>query len=289
MTALAMLVAGCGGETLDGSPSTDVDTGATLAGDGSVSVDAAAETASTPAPEAGGTPAVVTGADAAGVWSFDAAAAPGEAGSAPEGGGPGSDATVDSGPVSDFAPDGGVVGDATVIGPPTIGNDGYLIVDAGSTTLLGYVGSYIGGSSSSITLTYGSTAFCASGTVAPNSTYQSYAGAGFNVNQAQSSTGGASSPLELSGTSMTLSFENFAGSPLRVQIIDASDNYWCVTLTQTVGPITIPMSSFNTQCWNDGGQSFQPGTDIAALQLIVPGSDVASTPFNFCFLGVTIQ
>jgi hypothetical protein len=97
------------------------------------------------------------------------------------------------------------------------------------------------------------------------------------------------SALSLSGNSMTLSFENFAGSPLRVQIIDSSYNYWCYTLTQAAGPVTIPMSSFNTRCWDNSGQSFQPGTGISALQLIVPGSDTTSTPFNFCFLGVTIQ
>jgi hypothetical protein len=74
-----------------------------------------------------------------------------------------------------------------------------------------------------------------------------------------------------------------------VQIIDSSDNYWCYTLNAPAGPVTIPMSSFNARCWDNSGPSYQAGTRISALQLIVPGSDLTRTPFNFCFLGVTIQ
>jgi hypothetical protein len=145
------------------------------------------------------------------------------------------------------------------------------------------------GSSSSISLAYGPTGFCASGSVAPNSEFQSWAGAGFNVNQPHAMPIALASQLSLSGTTMTLSFENIAGSPLEIQLIDSSFGYWCYTLTQAAGPVAIPMVSFNSHCWDDSGQSFQPGTDIQAFQLIVPGSDTIRTPFNFCFLGVTIQ
>jgi hypothetical protein len=191
--------------------------------------------------------------------------------------------------LSDFTPDGSVVGDANAINPPTIGGDGYVTVDAGSSFLFGYVASATGGSASSITLTYGSSAFCASGSVAPNGAYASWAEAGFNLSQPRSATGGMAETLSLTGSSMILSFENIAGSPLRVALVDSTFTTWCYILTQASGPVTIALSSFNTQCWDNSGQSLQPGTGLQALQLSVPGSDTTSTPFNFCFLGVTIQ
>ena len=191
--------------------------------------------------------------------------------------------------VTDFTANGNLAADATGVGAPAVGSDGYVTVDAGSVALQGYVASYTAGSPSTITLTYGSAAFCASGSVAPNGAFQSWAGAGFNVNQTESPAGGMTSALAISGSSMTLGFENFGGSTLRVQLADSGNNLWCYTLAQSTGPVTIPLSSFNSKCWDNSGQSFQPGDSITTFQLIVPGSDELVTPYNFCFLGVTIQ
>jgi hypothetical protein len=271
-----MAISGCGGQTTERSQTGEDD--ASGASDESAFVDGAADANATAVEDATGEADDGREGDAADEGSPDASGLP-EA--EPD--------STNSSALNDFAPDGSVFADAMVIGPPTIGNDGYVTVDAGSIALLGYVGSYIGGSASTVTLTYGSTAFCASGSVAPNGAYQSYAGAGFNVDQTVSSEGGTASSIPIEGSSMTLSYQNFAGSPLRLQIIDTSYNYWCYTLTQSAGPVTIPMSSFNSHCWNGSGQSFQTGTGVSALQLIVPGGDTVSTPFNFCFLGVTIQ
>jgi hypothetical protein len=173
-------------------------------------------------------------------------------------------------------------------GAPTIGADGYLSISTGPYVLVGYVSSFVGGSSSSIALTYGSSSFCASGTVGENGAYQSYAGAGFNVDQAQSSAGGSVSPLLLSGTSMTLSFANYDDSPLELQLTSGS-TYWCYELEGLRSPAVIPLTSFNTQCWDNGGDAFVPGTAITAIDLVVPGSASVSTPYGFCFLGLTIQ
>lgn len=281
---LAMAASGCGGQTADRSQTADDDASPASTSDGSALVDGAAEAIAmavgdaTGVSDAGSASDEDSPEDTANVGTSDASGSP-EA--EPD--------SVNSSALNDFAADGSVIADATVIGPPTIGNDGYVTVDAGSTALLGYVGSYIGGSASTITLTYASTAFCASGSVGPNGAYQSYAGAGFNVDQTVSSEGGTATSIPIEGSSMTLSYQNFAGSPLRLQIIDTSYNYWCYTLTQAAGPVTIPMSNFNSHCWDGSGESFQTGTSISALQLIVPGSDTVSIPFNFCFLGVTIQ
>src|ERR1700690_4170224 len=265
IAGLAVSMAGCGGAA-EGSRTASQDASPTPTTDGSATDTAAAMTTMDGGPAVNNAAASAVSSDAGG----------------------GAEADFGAG-ISDFALDRNVVDDSPAINPPTIGNDGYLTVDSGSSLFFGYVASATGGSSSSITLTYGSTAFCASGSVASNGAYASWAEAGFNVNQPKSPTGGMARALSLPGSSMILSFENLAGSPLRVVLIDSSFNAWCYTLTQTAGPVAIAMSSFNTQCWDNSGQSFQPGTDIQAFQLAVPGSDPTTTPFNFCFLGVTIQ
>ena len=175
-------------------------------------------------------------------------------------------------------------------GTPTIQPDGYVTLDTGTTVMMGHVSSYESGSGSSITLTYGTNSFCASGTVAADSTYASWAGAGFNVNQAESGASGSSGSLVLSGSSISLSYVNHAGSTLRLQLYDGSD-YWCTTLPAATSPttITIPFSQLNTQCWSGLGSAFVSGTPITAVQLMVPCSGFSPTPFDFCFLGLTVQ
>ncbi len=173
-------------------------------------------------------------------------------------------------------------------GAPTIGDDGYVSLSTGSFVFGGYVSSFIGGSSSSIALTYGPSSFCASGTVGANSTYQSYAGAGFNVDQTRSATGGSVSSLLLTGKSMTVRFANYGDSPLEVEVTNSSNTYWCYELGQMQSPAVIPLGSFNTHCWDGSGDAFVPGTAITTIQLVVPGSASGATPYDFCFLGLTI-
>jgi hypothetical protein len=181
-------------------------------------------------------------------------------------------------------------GGATLPGAPAILPDGYVTVSAGTVVMAGHVSSYESGSGSSITLTYDSTSFCASGTVAADPTYSSWAGAGFNVNQAQSGASGSSGSLVLTGSAISVSYANYAGSPLELQLYDGS-NYWCTNLPASTSATTatIPFSRLNTQCWNGGGSSFTSGTPITAVQLMVKCSAISPTPFNFCFLGLTVQ
>ena len=203
---------------------------------------------------------------------------PGDANpAAPNGGGPGTPSTPLTAPVS-MAP-----------GAPAIGGDGYASVDAGAYVFVGYVSSYTGGSGSSIELAYGATSFCAAGSVGVNSSYQSWAGAGFNVDQSPSSEGGTAASIPIDANELTLTFSNTAGSPLEIQLIDSSFRYWCYELTGVASPALIPLSSFNSACWDGSGVSFSPGTEIQAIQLIVPGSAASTTPFDFCFLGLVVQ
>ena len=181
-------------------------------------------------------------------------------------------------------------GGAPPPGTPTIKSDGYMTVDTGTVVMMGHVSSYESGSGSSITLTYGPNSFCASGTVAADSTYASWAGAGFNVNQAESGASGSSGSLVLSGSSISVSYVNHAGSTLEFQMYDGS-YYWCAYLPASTSPntVTIPFSNLNTQCWNGLGSAFVSGTPITAVQLMVPCSAFSPTPFDFCFLGLKVQ
>ena len=180
-------------------------------------------------------------------------------------------------------------GEASVPGAPTIGGDGYVTLSSGGYTLSGGVSDNSGGSGTSIALTYGSSSFCASGTVGINTSYQAWAAAGFNVNQSRSNDGGGAGSLPFAPQSVTLSFSNAAKSPLQIELSDDHFIFWCYTLTQLTSPVTIPLASFNTACWDQSGTSFPPGTAIQSLQLVVPGSATSSTPFDFCFLGMTIE
>jgi len=187
--------------------------------------------------------------------------------------------------------DGGVPTDGVAApGTPTITDSGYVTVSAGTTVLAGFVSSAEGGSGSSITLTYGPSSFCGSGTVGKNSTYNCRADAGFSVNQGQSGMSGSAGSLVLTGSTITVSYVNKGGSTLELQLYDGSD-YWCSYLPASTTPTskTVPFSSLNTKCWDNTGTPFTSGTPITAVELVVPGSAFAPTPFDFCFLGLTVQ
>jgi hypothetical protein len=174
--------------------------------------------------------------------------------------------------------------------PPTVSDSGYVSLSAGTVVMVGYIVSSTAGSGSSITLTYGKTDFCASGTVAPNSTYKSWANAGFTVNQAQSGASGSSNSLVLSGSTISVSYSDKGGSQLQFQLYDGS-NYWCYMLPPSTGPttVTLPFSKLNTQCWDGAGRPFVSGTAITSVSIVVPGSGSTATPYSFCFLGLTVN
>lgn len=184
-------------------------------------------------------------------------------------------------------------GGSLPMGSMKISTDGYAAIPAGLYTLHGYIYSFAGGSLSYIKLDYGSLAsgsnrsFCGSGVVAANPTYVSYAGAGVNVNQATASSGSTVDSLTIDAKYITVSFTNQGGSQLRVQLNDATNNNWCHDISGATSPVTIPLTAFNTHCWDNSGVPFAPGTAITTIQLLVPGDAVVDRPFNFCLLGVT--
>jgi hypothetical protein len=178
-------------------------------------------------------------------------------------------------------------------GSPTIDpNSGYATVSAGTVVMSGYVTSSAGGSGSSVSLIYNKDSFCASGTVGASTTYNSWANAGFNVNQPQAGGSGSTGSLALVGSTLSISYVNHAGSTLEMQLWDSvGSSYWCYYLPASTSATTktIPLSSLNTKCWDGSGTSFVSGTSITMVQLIVPGSATTPTPFDYCFLGLTVQ
>ena len=122
---------------------------------------------------------------------------------------------------------------------------------------------------------------CASGTVGVDPTYSTVAGITFDFEGAD----GGPTTVAMSGTGLTIAFSNPAGSGLRVEFVDSSGAFWCHDVGR-VSPVTIPLASFNTQCWTNSGQAFVPGSQVAAIQIIAPSSAGGNTPFNFCFSGV---
>jgi hypothetical protein len=186
--------------------------------------------------------------------------------------------------------------DAAVLGAPMINADGYATLDFGTQVFAGYILSFSGGGGfgTTIELTYTTTSFCASGTVAPNSDLQSYAGAIFDIDQAAytypggGNTGTAGS-VPLTASSLTFSFSNSGGSPLAIELIDQKHNSWCYDLTRAQSPVVIPLASFNTHCWDKAGDPFASGTEIMGVALSVYGGTSTATPFDFCFEGLTTQ
>ena len=203
--------------------------------------------------------------------------------------GTGGTTPADTGGTSSLGIDAGT-GGATMAAPPAISDSGYVTLSAGTVVLVGFIASGTAGSGSSIALTYGTSDFCASGTVAANSTYKSWANAGFSVNQDPSGASGASKSLVLSGSTISISYVNRAGSQLEFQLYDGT-NYWCYMLPPSATPSTktIPFMSLNTACWDGSGSAFTSGTPITNVSLVVPGSGSSPTPFDFCFLGLTVN
>jgi hypothetical protein len=92
------------------------------------------------------------------------------------------------------------------------------------------------------------------------------------------------------GSSITISYSNKGGSILQLTLWDGY-NFWCSYLPKSAAPnaVNIPFTGLNTACWDGTGTVFASGTPVQLVQLTVPGSNSTPTPFEFCFLGLTIQ
>lgn len=123
---------------------------------------------------------------------------------------------------------------------------------------------------------------CASGTLGADTTYNSIAGVGWNINQEKA----APNPVDTVVTTGTGIAVHAAGGTagLRVSISDGTTE-WCAPLPAG-GSGTVPWASFNTKCWDGSGTAYTAGTPISKVQILLPS--MASTDLPFCICVVSI-
>jgi hypothetical protein len=180
-------------------------------------------------------------------------------------------------------------GGGSFTGAMKIATDGYVAMAANMYTLHGYVNTFAD-VNSSVQGSIGTRNICATGIIEPNSSYLSYAGMNINVNQTSASSGSTISSLTIDAKYITISFSNDYNAPLRFQLNSDTGTYWCYDLSGLASPVTVPLDSFRTSCWDPAsGYPFKPGTAITSISMVVPGDTVSEYKYNICFYGVTFQ
>jgi hypothetical protein len=131
-------------------------------------------------------------------------------------------------------------------------------------------------------------AICVTGNVTADTTFHSAAGLGFYLSQNSGGTVGATA-IPNSITITTYAGSGTGNSFLRVQLTDNVGNDYCVMENTWVSGASIPITRFNTACWNNSGTYATSSMPFQELDLIVPSTGSGDRPFDFCLLDVTIQ
>jgi hypothetical protein len=142
-------------------------------------------------------------------------------------------------------------------------------------------------STSSCTPQFGTSAICATGAIAADSSFVSVAGVGFNLNQANV-TGAVANTIP-APYSFSVSFTKSGTAQMRIQVSDGT-TYWCFNASAssyTSGGTLYP-SDFNTHCWDYSGTNLTAGTPIQSISLIFPSNDTTSVSFSACMTDFTI-
>jgi hypothetical protein len=207
------------------------------------------------------------------------------------------------GMTSGTAGEGAIAGMAGMAGSPSptcgatfaVAGGGYVTGPGSSGCWHGYAFTAASSASTLSPMTFAGCAspcsLCMTGSVAASVDFSEFAAIGFNLNQAVDQTG--SGTVIPAGSSLVVNFTNFSSAPLRVEIDGQNGGTvaaerWCVELgTVATGPISVPYSLFNTQCWLGGSGTPYARQPIRNVHLIVPGSNTTSTPFTVCLTGVS--
>jgi hypothetical protein len=132
---------------------------------------------------------------------------------------------------------------------------------------------------------------CGTGSVAASLDFREFAAVGFNLNQAVDQT--VPGTVIPAASSLVVNFTSSSNGPLRIAIHGPNGDTvaaerWCAELgTVAAGPVAVPYSVFNTECWLGGSGTTYARQPIRSVLLIVPGSDTSSIPFNVCFTGLS--
>jgi hypothetical protein len=128
---------------------------------------------------------------------------------------------------------------------------------------------------------------CAAGEVAADVTYNTAVGVGFNLNQ--DVTGGALGSVAAPQYITVNAAMPLGGGFTRVQLSGADGLYYCVDAGKWASGLTIPITAFDTSCWDGTGKMLMPGMPITAINLLFPSDATAYRPFSACLLGVSFS
>lgn len=118
---------------------------------------------------------------------------------------------------------------------------------------------------------------CVKGSVAATTDYSGIAILGFNINEGPGSSSAGIKPTK---TGIMVDVKENTMSPLRIQAKSGDGTTtWCASLTASGG--FVPWSSLNTKCWDGSGTAYN-NEPITGLMVLVPGTNMAAVPFDFC-------
>lgn len=107
---------------------------------------------------------------------------------------------------------------------------------------------------------------------------------GFTINQLPGSAERGS--VVPTGSSLSVSYSKNGGTyPVRVAIRSGSTE-WCAQITGTAPSVTIPWSSFRTQCWSDSGTAYARSA-IDTVEIIIPGTAAGTRVFDLIIASIT--
>ena len=130
--------------------------------------------------------------------------------------------------------------------------------------------------------------YCVSGSVTADSSYHSAAGLSFYLRRLVGGPIGAV-PIPV-GIAITTYGGNQTGNDfLRVQLTDSYGNDYCVMENKWASGVSIPITKFNTACWDNSGVYASATSPMQELDLIVPSTGAGDRPFEFCLLDVAVQ
>jgi hypothetical protein len=130
---------------------------------------------------------------------------------------------------------------------------------------------------------FGATALCGAGVVAPDADYSSITGIGFNLKQP--SAGGDAGSVT-AGSTVTVGVTLGTGDgdqAARVQLVDSDGNNYCAANGSWSSGSPIDIATFNTACWDGSGTSPVAGTTkIVSVHIVVPADSTVERPFSIC-------
>jgi len=130
-------------------------------------------------------------------------------------------------------------------------------------------------------------ALCAAGHVVADTTYQSAEGFGFNLNQSVTSDmlGTVAAPAYVTVSALMFS----GGEYVRVQLSGQDGIYYCVEAGRWASGMPIPITNFNSSCWDGTGMALYAGAPISTINLVIPSDATAERPFSLCLTNVTFN